>query len=280
LRQGLKEAGLIEAEDFTLQTRCAQGDMAGLGTLFDSAGNAGADLYLVYSTPPLQTAINKVQDKPIVFTVVADPFNIGAGKNDTEHLSNVTGVYTLGPYREMAELIRDNFPQFKRVGTLFCPAEANSVANKDLFVREAGRVGLVVESVPVNTASELPDAAMALCSRRLDAVVQTLDNLCAAGFPAIARAASVARMPVFAFQSGAVRQGAVLVVARDYFDAGREAALKAVLVMRGESPARIPFSPPTGTQKLVNLKQAQESGLSIPEAFLREAKQVTAPSQH
>jgi ABC-type uncharacterized transport system substrate-binding protein len=203
----------------------------------------------------------------------------GAGKTDPDHLPNLTGVYTQGPYREMAELLRTHFPQIKRVGTLFCPAEVNSVANKDMFVREATRCGLTVETVPANSPSELPDAAMALCSRQLDAVVQVVDNLTVAGFPAITRAAAQARLPVFACQGAAARQGAAVVLARDYIYAGRETALKVARVMRGESPARIPFSPPSTTQKLVNLRQAQESGLSIPEALVREAKQVTSPSQ-
>ncbi len=278
LRQGLKEAGLVTGEDFTLQTLCAQGDMAGLGTLFDSARNSGTDLYVVYSTPTLQTAVRKVQDKPVVFSVVADPFIVGAGKTDTEHLPNVTGVYTLGPYREMAQLVRDNFPQIKRVGTLFCPAEANAVVNKNLFVREAEKVGLVVETMPVNTPSDLPDAAMALCGRQLDAVVQVIDNLCSAGFPAIARAASVARVPVFTCQSGAARQGAVLALARDYYDAGREAALKAAQVMRGESPSRIPFAPPSKTKKVINTQKAAELHLAIPDSLLRDAERVAATS--
>jgi len=276
---GLKEAGLNEGTDFILRTLSAQGDMAALSSLFDSAKTAGADLYVVYGTPTLQAAIRQVRGTPVIFTVVADPLVAGAGKSDQDHLPNLTGVYTQGPYREMAEVLRTQFPQIKRVGTLFCPAEANSVANKDLFVREATRCGLTVETVPVNSPSELPDSAMALCGRRLDAVVQVIDNLTVSGFPAIARAASQARLPVFACQGAAAKQGAAVVLARDYFYAGREAALKAVRVMRGESPARIPFSPPTGTQKLVNLRQAQESGLNIPEAFLREAKQVNDTSQ-
>ena len=279
LRAGLKEAGLNDGTDFTLRTLCAQGDMAALGSLFDSAKTAGTDLCVVYGTPTLQVAIRQVTDIPIVFTVVADPLLAGAGKSDQDHLPNLTGVYTQGPYREMAEVLRTHFPQIKRVGTLFCPAEANSVANKDLFVREASRRGLIVETVPVNSPSELSDAAMALCSRQLDAVVQVVDNLTAAAFPAIAHAAEQARLPVFACQDAAAKQGAAVVLARDYVYAGRETALKVARVMRGEKPARIPFSPPSTTQKLVNLKQAQESGLSIPEALLREAKQVTFPSQ-
>jgi ABC-type uncharacterized transport system substrate-binding protein len=275
-RQGLKEAALAEGTDFTLRTLCAQGDMAGLSGVFDSAKTAGTDLYVVYSTPALQTAVRKVPDKPVLFTVVADPFLAGAGKTDAEHLPNVTGVYTLGPYREMAELLRDHFPRIKRVGTLFCPAEANSVTNKGIFVREATRCGLTVETVPVNTSAELADAALALCGRRLDAVVQVIDNLSAAGFPAIARAASVARLPVFACQGNAAREGAVLALARDYYDAGRETALKAARVMRGDRPERIPFSPQLKVKKLVNLEKAAEAGLTFSDAVLRDAERVTA----
>ena len=273
-RDGLKEGGLAEGTDFLLKTLSAQGDMAALGALFDSARTAGTDLYVVFSTPTLQTALQKVRDTPLLFTVVADPFMVGAGKSDTEHLPNVTGVYTQGPYRELVEVLHAHFPQIKRVGTLFCPAEINSVANKDMFVREATRCGLTVETVPANSAGELSDAALSLCSRKLDAVVQVADNLSATGFPTIALAAAQARMPVFTCLSANVQQGAVLAVARDYYDAGYETALKAVRVMRGESPAQIPFSPPTKVQKSVNLKNAQKCGLSVPAALLREAQLV------
>ncbi len=277
-RDGLKEAGLGEGTHFKLATLCAQGEMATLSALFDSAATAGTDLYAVYGTPTLQTAMRKVQRLPVVFTVVADPVVAGVGKSDQDHLPNITGVYTVGPYREMAELLHREFPRIKRVGTLFCPAEANSVANKDIFVREAARCGIAVEVLPANTAGELPDAARALCSRRLDALVQVLDSLCASGFPAIGRAAAQAHLPAFAFQSGAVQQGAALALARDYYDAGRETAFKAAQIMRGESPARIPLSPPTKTWVLVNVQQARESGLTIPEAVLQRAKLVTVPS--
>ncbi|HEX9046070.1 MAG TPA: ABC transporter substrate-binding protein [Verrucomicrobiae bacterium] len=271
---GLKEAGLKAGADFTLRTLSAQGDMAAVGSLFDSAKTTGVDLYVVYGTPALQNAIRKVPSTPIVFTVVADPFVAGAGKSDSNHLPNITGVYTQGPYREMAELLRTYFPQIKSVGTVYCPAEVNSVANKDCFIREATRRGLTVETVPANTPSELADAAMALCSRRLDAVAQVIDNLSVAGFPAISRAAAQTRLPVFSCQGASVKQGAAVAVARDYYIAGRETAFKAAQIMRGESPARIPFSPPSQTQVLVNPRNAQAAGLVIPAELMRQAQTV------
>ncbi len=276
LLDGLKEEGLADGGDFTMRSLCAQGDMATLGSLFDSAETAGVDLYVVYSTPTLQTALRKVRSKPVAFTVVADPFVAGVGKTDEDHLPNVTGVYTMGAYREMAELIQEHFPKIRRVGTIFCPAEANSVANKDLFVAEAARRGLTVETVPANSASELADATLALCGRRLDAVTQILDNICVAGFPTIARATAQARLPLFACFGPAVEQGASVALARDYYDSGRETAVKVARIMRGENPARIPLSPPRKVQILVNPENARAAHLDIPDALMRQARRVNA----
>lgn len=276
LRDGLREEGLADGRDFTMRSLCAQGDMATLGSLFDSAETSGVDLYVVYSTPTLQTALRKVRSKPVAFTVVADPFVAGAGKTDEDHLPNVTGVYTMGAYREMAELIQMHFPKIRRVGTIFCPAEANSVANKDLFVAEAARRGLTVETVPANSASELADATLALCGRRLDAVTQILDNICVAGFPTIARATAQARLPLFACFGPAVEQGASVALARDYYDSGRETAAKVARIMRGENPARIPLSPPRKVQILVDPENALAAGLDIPDALMRQARAVDA----
>jgi ABC-type uncharacterized transport system substrate-binding protein len=277
--EGLREAGLRAGVDYTVKTLCAQGDMAALGTLFDSARSSGVDLYGVFGTPTLQAAIRKVTGTPVIFTVVADPILAGAGESHQVHRPNVAGVYTQGPYREMAELLGRHFPQIKRVGTLFCPAEVNSVGNKDLFTREAARCGLAVEAVAANTATDLPDAALALCGRQLDAVVQVIDNLTVAGFPTIARAAEQARLPVFTFQSATVKLGAVFALALDYHDTGRDAAGIAVRVLRGESPAKIPFAPPGTVRKFANPAQARARGLTLPEELLRDAVRVPDPRQ-
>jgi ABC-type uncharacterized transport system substrate-binding protein len=269
-QDALREVGLVAGKDFTTGMLSAQGDMATLGSLFDSARTAGTDLYLTFSTPTLQTALQKVKEVPVVFTVVADPFIVGAGKSDTDHLANVTGVYTQGPYRELAEVLRDYFPKIKKVGTLFCPAEVNSVLNRDVLVKEATRCGLTVETVAANSSSELADASVSLCSRKLDAVVQIVDNLSVVGFPTIARAAAQAKLPLFTTMSAGVKHGAVLALARDYYDAGREAGLKAAEVMRGVNPAEIPFSPPMKLQKVVSLKNAELYQLTIPPALLSQ----------
>jgi len=274
LEDGWKLAGLIPERNFTCKQRSAQGDMATLNSVFDAALSEGCDMFVVLSTPTLQTAVKKVKDVPVVFAFVANPMIAGAGKSYTDHLPNITGVSSLGAFAEMAALLQKHFPQYKRVGTLFCPAEINSVHNKDAFVREAALRGITVETVPVNTSSDLPEAASALCARRIDAITQIVDNLTASGFVAVGRAAQRARLPLFTFDSSTIKHGAAVAVSRDFHSGGAQAAEVSVRVMRGESPSSIPFSLINKTRVIVHLANAQELGMSVPASLIATADEV------
>jgi ABC-type uncharacterized transport system substrate-binding protein len=74
--------------------------------------------------------------------------------------------------------------------------------------------------------------------------------------------------------SSQAEQGAVAVVARDYYDGGKEAAQVAARVMRGESPASIPFQPLSKSKIIVNLAAARAVGLAIPGTLLKKADKV------
>ena len=65
-----------------------------------------------------------------------------------------------------------------------------------------------------------------------------------------------------------------MVIARDYFEAGRDTGHLAVRVMRGESPAGIPFAPIRTSKLIVNLAASKACGLTIPPAVLRRADEV------
>jgi ABC-type uncharacterized transport system substrate-binding protein len=171
-------------------------------------------------------------------------------------------------------MVRLCLPNVHTVGTLFVPSEVNSVFQKDRLVEEAGKMGIGVVAVPASTSSEVPDAALALMSRRIDAVLQIGGNLTAAAFSSIGQAARKARVPVFALQSEQARQGATVVLARDCDEAGKLAALMAARIMRGESPASIPFASVTATRLIVNLEAAAAVGLKIPPVLLRQAQEV------
>jgi ABC-type uncharacterized transport system substrate-binding protein len=211
---------------------------------------------------------------PIVFNYLASPIAAGAGASDTDHLPNVTGVYMAAAFEEMLALIRGILPSARTLGTLFVPAEVNTVFYKDRLQEATVKAGFELITVPANTSSDVGDAALALVSRRPDAICQVPGNLTASAFPSIAQAAARARVPVFAFQTSQVRTGASLVVGRDYRDSGRQAAALAARVMRGERPASLPFQAVTRTRLIVNLEAARRVGLVIPRRIVDRAAEV------
>ncbi len=271
IEAGLREAGLVAGRDYVLNVRNAQGDMPTLSALVDAAITDGTDLMLTLSTPTLQAAMQRTQNIPIVFTFVASPVAAGAAKSDEDHVANVTGVPTMGAYEELIATVRECLPKVRRIGTLFVPAEVNSVYNKDRLTEVARSQGIEVAAVAANTSSEIADAALSLCNQPLDAVVQVAGNMTTAAFASITQAARRTHLPLFGSLSSNSQDGAAVVVARDYFDGGREAGLMAARIMRGESPARMPLQPLRTTKILVNVEAARALGMTIPDSVVQRA---------
>lgn len=272
--QGLEESGLVRGRDFTVRIRNAQGDMATVSGLIDAALAEGTDLLVTFSTPTLQAALQRARTVPIVFNYVANAFAAGAGKTDTDHVPNVTGVYMIAAYEKMLQHIRQLLPKAKVLGTIYVPAEVNMVSQREVLIREAKKAGFEIRSMAANSPSEVGEAALALATTRVDAICQIPGNLTASAFPSIAQAANQARLPVFVFQTGQARGGALLAVARDYHESGHEAAKLAARVMRGESPATIPFVAFAKTRLVVNLDAARTLGIAVPADLVAAADEV------
>lgn len=274
MTDGWKASPLVEGRDYTIKIRSAQGDMSSIAGILDAAVTEGADIIVPLSTPTMQTAINRIRKTPIVFSLVADPVVAGAGKSYTDHLPNVTGVAVMGPFGDMLDLLQKYYPNYKRIGTLFCPAEVNSVALKEALEAECKKRGFTLEAVAANSAGELADAALSMVSRPIDAVVQISDNLSSAGFTAITKAARQARKPLLSLNSTMVPQGAAIAMGRDYHAAGEETVRMLERVVRGENPATIPFVLPPKVVRVISLPNARAAGMTIPEGLLKEADKV------
>ena len=66
----------------------------------------------------------------------------------------------------------------------------------------------------------------------------------------------------------------MVIVARDYFDAGVEAGLIAARVLRGESVADIPFQPATKLRFILNPGVARRFGITFPPDLIARATNI------
>jgi ABC-type uncharacterized transport system substrate-binding protein len=188
----------------------------------------------------------------------------------------VTGTYISGPFDRMARLLHDHFPSWKRVGTLFCPAEANSVAVEAKLRDSLAREGIGLDSIAATTPADLPDAAAALAARPIDAIVQLSDNQGTSGFPAIVRAARRARKPLAGFNATNVDQGAAFALAVEYHDAGKASGSMVARVLRGTPPADIPFHDFSGETLRVDEGNAKALGFRLPASLVAAAAATAA----
>jgi ABC-type uncharacterized transport system substrate-binding protein len=270
-----RRLGLVEGRDYRMKVVSAQGDMATLSALIDAAVTERVDLVLLTSTPTLQAALQRAKGIKTLFTNVADPIRVGAGESYERHLPNVTGLSSRSAFEDMVKTLRECLPNARRIGTLYVPAEVNSVIYHDFLKKAAADAGLELISVAASTSSEVPNAASSLAAMPIDAVCQISDNTCDVAFPSIVQAARAEKKPLFCFVTGQVKAGGAAVsVARDYSQGGRDLANITLRVMRGESPGKIPMRHISKTIVTVNLKNAELCGLQVPASLVKRADQV------
>ncbi|HJU90712.1 MAG TPA: ABC transporter substrate-binding protein [Gemmatimonadaceae bacterium] len=271
IKVGLLEEDLERGRDYEFRNSSAQGDLATLPSLIDAAIDSKARVIVTLQDATLQAALQRVRNNtPIVFHVLADPFAAGAGTTDSNHLANVTGVYSPGfgdPEQERRiALIKRVVPSARRVGILFSPNEPLAVQLKDRMTQAGQRNGLEIVSVPVNSMNDAGDATNTLIGRRVEAI-EIFGNTAHAAFPVIIRVARERKVPVFSPSPFEMLQGAVAAVYPDFQEGGIVAGRMIGRVLKGESPANIPFHQVRTIKTDVSTENARAAGVTLsPEA--------------
>jgi ABC-type uncharacterized transport system substrate-binding protein len=244
LKVGLSEEGFELGRDYEFKSSSAQGDLATLPSLIDAAVDAKAKVIVTLQDATLQVAVKRVKDVTIVFHILSDPFAAGAGTSDSNHLANITGVYSPGfgdPEQEKrVELIKKIAPKAKRVGVLFSPGEQLSVSLKDRLTTAAKKAGLEVVAVPINAPTDAAEATNALIGKKVGAI-EIYGNAAHGGFESIIKIAKEQKIPVFSPSPFEIMKGATAALYPDFQEGGVVAGKMIARILRGESPAKIPF---------------------------------------
>ena len=244
LKVGLQEENMEADRDYVFKSSSAQGDLATLPNLVDAALDAKAKVIVTLQDATLQVAVKRVKDTPIVFHILSDPFAAGAGTSDSNHLANVTGVYSPGfgdPEQERRiELIKRIVPKAKRVGVLFSPGEQLSVDLKDRLTSAGKKAGITVVAVPLNSPTEAAEAANVLLGKKVDAI-EIYGNAAHGGFESIIKPAKEKKVPVFSPSPFEIMKGATAALYPDFQEGGVVAGKMIARILRGESPGSIPF---------------------------------------
>ncbi len=273
---GMKRQGMTLGKTYELQIVNAGKDIKKLESLFEENNkNPNCDVILLTTTPALIAAVKMVHDKPVVFSTVTDPIAVGAGKSNDNHLKNFTGVSCMCNFKRMVSLIKRCFPKARNIGTLYNPNEKNSKVNYKLFKEELESANLQPVAIPNSSLEHLPTAIDELIQSKVDVICQLNDFLHDAQFSTISTAARTAHIPIIGFLSShAKNNGAVLVLVTDFEEGGRMQAKLVMQILKGTSPANLPFLQIERSRLIINRKNAEYFNVKIPSNILDEADMV------
>ena len=270
--QGLKDAGLTEGQDFTIDYQNAGFDGAIATQIAQTFSAKNVALMCAIATPSATACYAAAEDKdiPVVFSAITDPVE---AKLDS---GNITGTSDKLPVDAQLELIRKLQPEADTIGILYTTSEPNSISAIAEYKAKAGQYGFAIEAIGVTAQSEVTLAADSLIAKQVDCFSNLTDNTVVGVLPSILEKTNEAGIPVYGSEVEQVKIGCVAAAGIDYYQLGRQTGAIAARILKGEAKAsEIPYEVISEYGIYVNSEAIAEMNLTVPAdvaARMTEAK--------
>jgi putative tryptophan/tyrosine transport system substrate-binding protein len=277
LRQGLRELGHVEGKTFVIEYRGAEGQIERVPSLVEELVNLKVDLLV--ATVFIRTAKQATKTIPIVMVSGIDPVASGIVESLARPGGNLTGISTLSQdvSGKRLELFKEVVPQLSRLGILLDKGSSGSNTSVSLKEYEDAARLLTIEIHSLEVSGPNPD---------LEAIFKTAAKLRVGGLITITNAnifmqqkrvadlAIKTRLPSMFSGSTWVDSGGLMSYSTDEIGAYRRAATYVDKILKGAKPADLPVERATKFEFVINLKTANQIGLTIPQWVLVKANRV------
>jgi putative ABC transport system substrate-binding protein len=279
--QALKESGFVEGENVAVESRWANDDYDRLPEMAADLVRARVALIVaIGNSLPARAAKSATATIPIVFTMGADPVQLGLVASLNRPGGNITGVTGLSvdANQKRLQLLHDVLPSAKVFGHLVNPDNlAPSSAGRTVIelAQDTARIwGVTVQVAQARTVGDFDAAFASLAEKRIDALVIGSEALFVSGRDRLIALAAQYAMPAVYAATESARAGGLMSYSDSFTDRYRQAGLYAGRILKGEKPADLPVLQPTKFEFVINLKTAKALGLTIPPGVLAIVDEV------
>ena len=268
--EGFKQAVMEElGEDkvvFNFRNANADGNM--LVNIMSSFVNDKVDLIMANATPCVQVASNATRNIPILGTSVTD-YGVALDIKDFDGVvgDNISGTSDLAPLDRQADMFAELLPDAKKIGLLYCSAEANSKFQIDTIEPLLQAKGLQTERVSFSQANTLPTTLSAQVSN-YDALYIPTDNACAANATTIDSICRSAKVPVICGEEGLCSGCGIATLSINYSKLGKLTGKMATRILKdGEDISKMAIEYDTEPSKLFNKEICEELNITVPASY-------------
>jgi putative ABC transport system substrate-binding protein len=276
-RQGLAQAGLVEGRDVALAIHYLDGDVGRLPALAEAVV-AARPRVIVAASPVVAVAMRHATATiPIVVGTAVDPVGAGLASSLARPGGNVTGLsgQELDLMEKQFGLIPELLPHARRVLGLSSAARLPlSERMETTFASLATRLGVEARLVLVDPRPDVPALRAAIDEFRPDALFVIGTPVTVFLRREIAATAETARLPVIAPYRSLTEAGALASYGPDLAWNWKRVAWYVDRILKGASPAEMPFEQPTGFELVINQRAARALGITVPPILLTHADEV------
>lgn len=254
-------------DDVAFDVQNAQNDSNTCSTIINGFVSSGVDLILANATPALQAAAAGTSDIPILGTSITE-YGVALEIEDFNGTvgGNISGTSDLAPLDQQAAMVQEWFPDAKKIGLLYCSAEANSKYQIDVVKSELEKLGYTCEVYVFSDSNDL-SAVCTTAAGDSDVLYVPTDNTVAANTGIIDNICRPAKVPVIAGEEGICAGCGVATLSISYYDLGYTTGLMAAKILTGEADiAEMPIEY-TDVTKKYNETICSELGLTVPEGY-------------
>jgi putative tryptophan/tyrosine transport system substrate-binding protein len=281
----LAEQGFVQGKTITIDKFNAEGDISVGNSIAKQMVNARYDLLLTVSTLSLQAVAgaNRGGRTVQVFGLVADPVVAGVGisrSNPLDHPRNLVGIGSFLPVQDAFKIARAMFPELKKVGVAWNPAEANSRAFVESARKTCRELRIDLLEANVENSNAVLEAEHSLVTRGAEVLWISGDVTVSVAADSVVSVGQRAGIPVFSITPGKPDRGTLFDYGADFYHIGKQTGELAARVLRGADPAQIPITNSVPVHFVVNttVLKGLKKHWAVPDEILRRASVVVDDS--
>lgn len=271
--EALNQAGYKQGDNLKWQYQSAQGNTGTAAQIARKFIGDKADVLVGIATPTAQALAAGTKQIPIVFTAVTDPVQAQLTPSWEASGTNVTGVSDVLELDKQIDLIKEIIPDAKKVGIVYNPGEANSVAVVEALKKQLPEHGMELVEAAAPRTVDVRNAALSLAGK-VDVIYTNTDNNVVSAYEAMAKVGNDTKTPLIASDTDSVKRGAIAALGVDYHDLGVQTGRIVARILDGEKPGDIAPQTSDNLQLFINVTAAEKQGVLLSEELLLRAAQI------
>lgn len=209
----------------------ANGNQQTAKSISESFNYKGISLILAIATPAAMAVSNTPSNIPLIYGAVADP----TGAKIIPSV-RATGIQNAGEniIIDALNFIKRAFPNVKKIGTLYNPAEQNSLFVQKYMEINCKKMGIELKQVTVNNSSQFAGITEYLC-KDVDVIYSANDNTVNAGVTSIVSVCNKMNKPFIIGDLSTLSKGPLFAIGLQYESMGNDLADIAYSLLNGKS---------------------------------------------